>query len=452
LVISLKDAENRVVEVLRQDVGFRRVEIKGNTLLINGQYVYLKGVNLHEHHHVTGHVVDEATMIRDIEIMKSHNINSVRNSHYPQPERWYELCNRYGLYLIDEANIESHGMGYGNESLAKDSAWMDAHLFRVRNMYERSKNQPSIIIWSLGNEAGNGVNMDATYDYLKSVDSSRPVQYEQAHGGRNTDIFCPMYARIHRMIEYAEKDGSKPLILCEYSHAMGNSVGNLQDYWDVIESYDVMQGGYIWDWVDQGLLTKDEKGVKFWAYGGDFGPDTVPSDGNFCLNGLVDPDRGIKPALLEVKKVYQYIKFRAGDLSKGEIEIENKYGFINTDRFNFTWVIKGDGKVVKTGKFDNLNLSPDEKAVVTALLDFEIEPGVEYYLTIEAAIKNTNGLVPSGTILAAEQFELPIAIAAKVSEMQLPALDSSTAGDVLTVSGESFSVAFDLKKGIFNEF
>ncbi|GAO28052.1 beta-galactosidase [Geofilum rubicundum JCM 15548] len=367
LEITLRNAENAVVEVLRQDVGFRRVEIIDNTLRVNGEYIYLKGANLHEHHEVTGHVMDEATMLKDIEIMKSHNLNAVRTSHYPQPERFYELCNRYGLYVVDEANIESHGMGYGDQSLAKDPAWMESHLFRTRNMFERDKNQPSIIIWSLGNEAGDGVNFDATYDYLKSVDSTRPTQYEQAHGGRNTDIFAPMYASIERMIRYAEEDGSKPLIQCEYAHAMGNSVGNLQDYWDVIEAYEVMQGGFIWDWVDAGLLTKDEDGTEFWAYGGDFGPDTVPSDGNFCINGLVDPDRGIKPALLEVKKVYQYIKFHPEDLAKGSIAIENKYDFINTNRFDFTWVIEGDGEKVQSGTFDQINLDPDQKTTVSAI-------------------------------------------------------------------------------------
>ena len=195
LLITLKNDQDQVVEVLRQEVGFRRVEIKGNTLLVNGEYIYLRGANLHEHHEVTGHVMDEATMLEDIRIMKMHNLNAVRTSHYPQAERFYELCNRYGLYVIDEANIESHGMGYGERSLAKDSTWKAAHVFRVRNMYERDKNQPSIIIWSLGNEAGNGVNFDAAYDYLKAADNNRPVQYEQAHGGRNTDIFAPMYAR-----------------------------------------------------------------------------------------------------------------------------------------------------------------------------------------------------------------------------------------------------------------
>jgi beta-galactosidase len=452
LVMTLKNAGGNVLEVIRQDVGFRSVEIRGNTLLVNGKYVYLKGVNLHEHHDVTGHVVDEATMIKDIKTMKTHNINAVRTSHYPQPERWYELCNRYGLYVIDEANIESHGMGYGKESLAKDSTWMASHLYRTRNMFERDKNQPSVIIWSLGNEAGNGVNFDATYDYLKAQDTSRPVQYEQAHGGRNTDIFAPMYARIHHMERYAKEDGSKPLIQCEYAHAMGNSVGNLQDYWDVIESYEVMQGGFIWDWVDQGLLTENEEGEKYWAYGGDFGPDTVPSDGNFCLNGLVDPDRQPQPALEEVKKVYQYIKFRPVNLKNGTIEIENKYAFLNTEVFDFSWTIKGNGETVQSGTFDNVVLNPDEKASVSANMDFSPKAGTEYFLTVKASLKEDDGLVPANTTLAAEQFELPVFVPETSDKENYAALNQEKENGILTITGEDFSVAFDMDKGEMTSF
>jgi beta-galactosidase len=252
LMITLKKGDE-IIEVIKQDVGFRRIEIKDGVLLINGKYVYLKGANLHEHHEVTGHVVDKETMLKDIKTMKEHNLNAVRTSHYPQPELFYELCNTYGLYVVDEANIESHGMGYGKESLAKNEDWKEAHLFRTRNMFERDKNQPSVIIWSLGNEAGNGVNFYATYDYLKSIDKTRPVQYERSGLEYNTDIFCPMYMRMEGMEKYAKSNPDRPLIQCEYAHAMGNSVGNFQDYWTLIEKYDALQGGFIWDWVDQGL-------------------------------------------------------------------------------------------------------------------------------------------------------------------------------------------------------
>lgn len=453
LILLLKDEEDRVIEALRQDVGFRTVEIRDNLLLVNGQYIYLKGVNLHEHHDVNGHVVDEETMVKDITLMKNHNINAVRTSHYPQPERWYELCNQYGLYLIDEANIESHGMGYDTASLAKDTAWMASHLYRTENMFERDKNQPSIIIWSLGNEGGNGINFYTTYDYLKALDATRPVQYERAILEENTDIYCPMYMRMEDMEAYATDAPDRPLIQCEYAHAMGNSVGNLQDYWDLIEKYDVLQGGLIWDWVDQGLLTENDKGEEYWAYGGDFGPDTVPSDGNFCNNGLVDPDRGIKPALLEVKKVYQYIKFMPVDLSRGIISIENKYAFLDLDNFDFTWEIRADGKSVSNGTIQKVNLKPGEKADYTVDVMITPEPDTEYFLNLQAVPEETNGLVEAGTVLAREQFELPIydRTANTVNE-EMPELTLTRDENSISIAGAHFSLIFDTGAGMMTSF
>jgi beta-galactosidase len=450
LVITLKKG-NEVLEVIRQDVGFRTVEIKDSTLLINGKYVYLKGANLHEHHEVKGHVVDKETMLKDIKTMKENNLNAVRTSHYPQPELWYELCNKYGLYIIDEANIESHGMGYGKESLGKDPVWKDAHLFRTRNMFERDKNQPAVIIWSLGNEAGNGVNFYATYDYLKSVDKTRPVQYERAIHESNTDIFCPMYMRIEAMEQYATERAEKPLILCEYAHAMGNSVGNLRDYWDLIEKHKVLQGGFIWDWVEQGLLTTNDEGEKFWAYGGDFGPDTVPSDGNFCCNGLVNPDRTLKPHIQEVKKVYQYIDFIPSNLNEGEITIKNKYAFRNLADFNFSWEISGDGKIVKSGEIKDLSAEPGEIVPVGFDTSFDPLAGVEYFLNLKAALKKPDGLLSTGTILATEQFKLPFFI-------EIPAVKPDETGKVsvseqtntIIVSGENFTVTFDKINGVIS--
>ncbi len=452
LIVTLKNDEG-TIEVFKQDVGFRTIEIKDSKLLVNGQYVYIKGANLHEHNDKTGHVQDKETMLLDIKTMKEHNLNAVRTSHYPEPVLWYELCNKYGLYIVDEANIESHGMGYGEESLAKDPSWKEAHLYRTKNMFERDKNQPCIVIWSLGNEAGNGVNFYATYDYLKSVDTTRPVQYERAGLDRNTDIFCPMYMGIGGMERFAKENGDRPLIQCEYAHAMGNSVGNLQDYWDVIEKYDVLQGGFIWDWVDQGLLTTNDEGEEFWAYGGDFGPDTVPSDGNFCLNGLVNPDREPKPQLLEVKKVYQYIGFKPVDLKNGTISITNKYAFVDLSGFNFIWEVVGDGKVIDNGKLDDLNLQPGQSKNVT--IDFALvpEPGVEYFLNIKAKLKDDWSLVKAGTELAAEQFKLPVFISVpKMNITEMPPLTTTENADVVTVTGEGFSVSFNTKEGIITSF
>ena len=452
LIITLKN-EDGIIEVIKQDVGFRTIEIKNATLLVNGKYVYMKGANLHEHNPVTGHILDKETMLLDIKTMKENNLNAVRTSHYPQPELWYELCNKYGLYIIDEANIESHGMGYGPESLAKDETWKEAHLFRTKNMFERDKNQPCIITWSLGNEAGNGVNFYATYDYLKSIDPSRPVQYERAGHEYNTDIFCPMYARMEGMEKYALSKPDKPLIQCEYAHAMGNSVGNLQDYWDLIEKYDVLQGGFIWDWVDQGLLTTKEEGEEYWAYGGDFGPDTVPSDGNFCNNGLVDPDRGVKPHLIEVKKVYQNIGFDAVNLKTGTLSIKNKYSFLNLSEFDFVWEVIGDGIIVDNGIIADVQLKPNESSDFVLDLTVGPEAGVEYFLTVKAKLKNNWSLVEAGTEMAAEQFKLPIfKSASKTNTTEFAALTLDENEASATVSGDGFSLTFDKKAGVISSF
>ncbi|WP_297085654.1 glycoside hydrolase family 2 TIM barrel-domain containing protein [uncultured Draconibacterium sp.] len=453
LVITLKNGEE-VVEVIRQDVGFRRIEIIDATLRVNGRYVYLKGANLHEHNDKTGHVQDKETMLLDIKTMKENNLNAVRTSHYPQPELWYELCNKYGLYIVNEANIESHGMGYGPESLAKNEDWKEAHLYRTKIMFERDKNQPCVIIWSLGNEAGNGVNFMATYNYLKSVDNTRPVQYEQAHGGENTDINCPMYMRIEGMERFAKEKADKPLIQCEYAHAMGNSVGNLQDYWDLIEKYEVLQGGFIWDWVDQGLLTTNDDGEEFWAYGGDFGPDTVPSDGNFCNNGLVNPDRAVKPHLLEVKKVYQHIGFDAVNLTKGSVKISNKYVFMNLSEFDFVWEVTADGKIVDSGNIDDIDLAPGASKTLNIAFDVTPEAHVEYFLNVRAKLKKDRSLVEAGWILAEEQFRIPFAVPVTLEykEVQMPDVTMEESEALATISGEGFSVTFDKKAGVISSF
>ena len=452
LIITLKD-NSGVLEILRQEVGFRSIEIKDAKFLINGQYVYIKGADLHEHNDKTGHVLDKETMLKDIKTMKAYNLNAVRTSHYPEPVLWYELCNKYGLYIVDEANIESHGMGYGPQSLAKNPDWQEAHMYRTKNMFERDKNQPCIVTWSLGNEAGNGINFYATYDYLKSVDKTRPVQYEQAHGGDNTDLMCPMYMRIEGMERYAKEKGDKPLIQCEYAHAMGNSVGNLQDYWDVIEKYPVLQGGFIWDWVDQGLLTTNDEGEEFWAYGGDFGPDTVPSDGNFCLNGLVNPDRTPKPQLNEVKQVYQYIGFSPVDLKKGIISVKNKYAFLSLSAFDFTWQVFGDGKNIDSGTINEIDLLPGESKNVTIDFNVDYQQGVEYFLNIQAKLKTKSGLLDAGTELAAQQFELPEYISVpKVNTTEFPAVDISENDNSITINSAAFSASFDKKAGIMTSY
>jgi len=407
LLLTLKDAGGKVVEVTTCNVGFRRVEIKDRVLLVNGQRVYLKGVNRHEHDPLDGHTVSVDSMIQDIHLMKKLNVNAVRTCHYPNDPQWYDLCDQLGLYVIDEANIESHGMGYGKESLAKDPAWKEAHLDRTRRMVERDKNHPSVIIWSLGNEAGNGENFYATYDWIKQRDASRPVQYERAGLERNTDIYCPMYATIEHMVDYAKKNPDRPLIQCEYAHAMGNSVGNLQDYWDAIEAYPALQGGFIWDWVDQGLLVDvpQGRGDKYFAYGGDFGDR--PNDGNFCCNGVVHPDRTPHPHAWEVKKVYQNLKVHAVDLAAGKLRVQNKYFFTNLNEFEAEWLLRCDGHEVQSGSLGRLDVPPQASQEVVVPIEKPDRDSGEYLLTVSFVLAAAKPWAGKGHIIAWDQFEMP---------------------------------------------
>ncbi len=330
-----------IYDLITIPIGFRNIRIEDGLLKVNGVPVTIRGVNRHEHDPRTGHVVSVERMEQDILLMKANNINTVRTSHYPNVPEFYSLCDKYGLYVIDEANAESHAQGYGEKSLAKRADFKEATVARVRNMYERDKNHPCIITWSLGNESGNGICYEAAYDWLKAKDSTRPVQYERALYDRNTDIVAIMYPSADYLAEYACKPQERPFIMCEYAHAMGNSCGGLSNYWDTIYKYPQLQGGCIWDWVDQGLLTKDAQGREFYAYGGDFG-ENMPSDGNFCINGLVDPDRKPHPQLAEVRKVYQPVKIEAVDLDSLKFRIINRFDFSNLEEYTLLYRLRTD--------------------------------------------------------------------------------------------------------------
>lgn len=348
LLLELKDANGKITQLTGCKVGFRTSEIKDGRFCINGVPVLVKGVNRHEHSQL-GRTVSKELMLEDIKLMKQHNINTVRNAHYPTNSYWYELCNEYGLYMIDEANIESHGMGYGQASLAKDTTWLPAHMDRTKRMYERSKNHPAIVIWSLGNEAGNGINFEKTYDWMKSVEKNRPVQYERAEQNYNTDIYCRMYRGVDDLMAYANQTEPKiyrPFIMTEYLHAMGNSCGGLKEYMDAFENTPVLQGGCIWDWVDQSFREIDKNGKWYWTYGGDYGPEGVPSFGNFCCNGLVNAIREPHPHLLEVKKNYQYIKAKLADNKNLKITIKNWHNFTNLNEYTLNWEVVGDNGTV----------------------------------------------------------------------------------------------------------
>ena len=409
LVLELKDRNGKVLEYTGCPVGFRTSEVKDGQFRINGRPILVKGVNRHEHSQA-GRTVSRELMLRDIQLMKQNNINTVRNSHYPADPYWYELCDQYGLYVIDEANIEAHGMGYGPASLAKDSTWLPAHLDRTRRMFERSKNHPAIVIWSLGNESGNGINFERTYDWLKSVDSTRPVQYERAELNRNTDIYCRMYRSVEEIRAYCAKKQSRPFILCEYAHAMGNSVGGLKDYWEVFETEPQAQGGCIWDWVDQSFREIDSEGRWYWTYGGDYGPKGIPSFGNFCCNGLVNAVREPHPHLAEVKKVYQNIKSRLVDENKLTVSIKNWYDFTNLKDFELHWQLVADnGSVLLEGNKEVI-VAPQAEAVVSLVPAGVRKPaGVrEMYLNLSWTPKTAQPFVGLQDEVAYDQFVIPV--------------------------------------------
>lgn len=412
LLLSLKNEKGDIIETVSTQVGFRKVELKDGQLLVNGIRLMVHGVNIHEHNPVTGHFQDEATMMKDIKMMKQLNINSVRCSHYPNNILWVKLCNKYGLYLVDEANIESHGMGVEGQTFMNPKThpaylpeWRESHLDRIYSLVERDKNQPSVILWSLGNECANGPVFYDAYKWIKNRDNTRLVQFEQAKENEDTDIICPMYPTIAHMKEYAErKEVSRPYIMCEYSHAMGNSNGNFQEYWDIIRGSKNMQGGFIWDWVDQGFEATDEAGRKYWAYGGDLGSQNYTNDENFCHNGLVWPDRTPHPGAFEVKKVYQDILFQAVDVKNGVIQITNDFGFTNLNNYNFKYEVLENGKIIKEGIID-VDLDPQSKK------EFKIDlpklvskSGVEYLLNVFAYTKTGSEIVPQNFEIAREQF------------------------------------------------
>ncbi|WP_289055638.1 glycoside hydrolase family 2 TIM barrel-domain containing protein [Carboxylicivirga marina] len=453
LYISLKDAKGRVKQAFTQNIGFRTAEVKNGQFLVNGKAVYVKGVNRHEHDPDDGHVISRESMLKDIQLMKEYNINTVRTSHYPTDPEFYELCNIYGLYVIDEANIESHGMGYGAASLAKHKEWGPMHMDRTQRMVERDKNYACIVTWSLGNEAGDGVNFEETYKWINEREDSRPVQYERAGLASHTDIYCPMYMGIEGMIRYAETNPDRPLIQCEYAHAMGNSCGGLQDYWDAIEAYPALQGGCIWDWVDQGFREVDENGRMYFTYGGDYGTN-MPSDNSFCLNGLVNPDRVPNPQLYETKKVYQNIAFRAEDLSAGKFTLKNKYFFTNLDEFNISWHVKSAEGIVAQGLILDLNVEPQqEKTFNIDLPKLETpQAGQLYTLHFSATTKKRKGLVKANHELAWEDFAVPLEAAPVTILANRGAVSLADHGDKKIITSKDYTLTIDTKTGVITSY
>lgn len=402
LYTTLMDGK-QVADVVPQRVGFRKVEIKNAQVLVNGQPVLFKGANRHELDPVTGYVVSMDRMLEDIRVMKELNINAVRTCHYPNDPRWYELCDIYGIYMVAEANIESHGMGYGDKTLAKEPTYEKAHLERNESNIKIYKNHPSIIFWSVGNEAGYGPNFEKAYDLVKAYDPSRPCQYEQAGQNGKTDIFCPMYYDYGGCEWYAKGDNPRPLIQCEYAHAMGNSMGGFKEYWDMVRKYPKYQGGFIWDFVDQGLRVKNKQGKTIYAYGGDFGRYPT-SDHNFNCNGIINPDRKPNPHANEVRYYYQNIWATAKDLKAGEVEVYNENFFKSLDDVELQWTLESEGKVLANGR-SALDIPAQQKRVVK-LDGYSLPADVkgEVVLNLDFVLKKAEPMLDAGYAVAREQF------------------------------------------------
>ena len=411
LEIKVLDKKGKEIERLENHIGFRTVEIKDGKLLVNGQYVLIKGVNRHEHDSYTGHVISRESMERDIALMKQMNINTVRTCHYPDDPYWYELCDKYGLYVWDEANCESHAQGYGEKSLAKDPQYEKMIWSRNRDMLERDRNHPSVIMWSMGNECGNGVNFENTYYWMKSSDPSRPVTYERAIYDRNTDVIGLMYASpkyLQKFVDEGLDKEGRPFIMVEYCHAMGNSMGGLKDYWDVIEANEQLQGGCIWDWVDQSFIQHDkEKDVDWLAVGGDFGHAYgVGDDDAFCANGIVSSDRRPHHHAAEVKKVYQPIKFTAKDLTWGKFEAKNWLSFTNASAFDCDFEIFSAEKSLQKGRID-LDIKPfGTQEINIERLRIYGNPGEEFFIRFSVKTKEDQPYMPAGTEIAYDEFKL----------------------------------------------
>ncbi|MGM0620633.1 MAG: glycoside hydrolase family 2 TIM barrel-domain containing protein [Bacteroidota bacterium] len=446
LVIILKNENEETVETVSHRIGFREIEIIDTLFTVNGVPVLIKGVNRHEHNQYTGHVISEEQMIEEIKLMKQHNINAVRNSHYPAHERFYELCDEYGLYVTDEANIESHGMYYGDHSLAKKPEWTAAHVDRMMRMVERTKNHPSVVVWSMGNEAGDGVVFTAGYNAIKDHDPSRPIHYERAIIGDNTDIFCPQYPGVRTLENYASERRPKTMIASEYSHAMGNSNGNLVDLWEVIyrEGNDQLQGGYIWDWIDQALVKTDENGNEFWAYGGDYG-DGMPSDENFVCNGIISADLTPHPAMKEVKYAYQYVRFE--EVQTG-YKIYNFHDFTDLNDYEIGWTVSGNGNKMYSGVMENFNLEPQTSRIINSPFpNFTPQPGVEYFIDFSVKLKKDKPFRPAGFEVAHDQFKFDMYIPEEKIAPNFDALQLTETANMLEVTGINFIIQFDKVAG-----
>lgn len=459
LLLSLYGPDGALLEVRRVNVGFRQVEIRDRQFWINGRSVKLKGVNRHDSHPDLGHAVSLESMVQDIVQMKRHNINTVRTSHYPNDPRFLDLCDEYGLYVIDETDLETHGMHVTGDLnlLSNDPAWEAAYLDRAVRMVERDKNHPCVIWWSLGNESGYGQNHMAMARWIHEHEPTRPVHYEGATGWGNPerrvddsviDVVSTMYPTVARVIEEGGKtDDPRPFFMCEYAHAMGNGPGNLKEYWDAIYASPRLIGGCVWEWVDHGIRRVTERGEEWFAYGGDFGDR--PNDGNFCIDGLNYPDRRPHTGLIEYKKVIEPVTVEAVDLKQGVLAIRNRYDFLSLAHLRGRWSLLRDGDVLQQGELPPLDIPPGEVEEIT--LPYALpnpQPGAEYWLNLSFTLRDDAPWAPAGFEVAWTQFELPVHSAAPtVSLRSMPELVVSETKDEIGIGGEEFRLRFDRRLG-----
>lgn len=463
VVLQLIDSKDKVLEYIPWKFGFREVEIQGNLFKINGKLVKLKGVNRHEHHPRTGRYVDKETMLLDIKLLKQCNINFVRTSHYPNAPYWYKLCDEYGIYVMDEANQESHGYNIGNKELGDNPLWEKAHVDRAVSMVERDKNHPSIIIWSLGNEGGAGQNMLAMAKSIKAIKPKAVVYCDSDLSV--SDMLDKGYLSPKAIQHVAETDTLRPILMREYAHAMGNSLGNFKEYWDLFYDFDYTVGGAVWDWVDQGLAKKKDGSPlkylenprqlslnddEFWTIGGDF--DDYPNNGEFCINGLVAPDRTPNPHYYEAQKVHQYIKFEAENLNKQEIKITNLYNFTTLEDFNFKWRLDKNGHAIEQGQLKDLTLLPGESKIVKVPFNTVLASKGEYIITISAHTKGEVNWAPNGFIVAKEQFILKAYDYGSTVNSLVKVTMLETSDSHLTIQGNQFSVSFNKNNGALEHY
>ena len=459
LLLELKDEKGETLEYRSTKIGFREIDFRDGELFINGESVLLFGVNRHDHNQYTGKVVTDENMRRDVELMKQFNLNAVRTSHYPNNPQFLALCDEYGLYVIDEANIETHEIG---SVLSNDPAWHTAHVERAIRMVERDKNFPSVIFWSLGNESGQGPNHAAMSAWIKELDPTRYIHYEGAQsqyskGGDFSwqdpswvDMRSRMYASIDDVVQLANDDSDgRPVVWCEYAHSMGNSTGNLFKFRDAMRGHNRIIGGFIWDWMDQGLVKKTPEGEEYWAYGGDFG-DTAINTENFCLNGIINADQTAKPATWEVKKVFEPIEVSAADLEQGIFQVKNLHNFINLNHFNIHWELTAEGEVIQKGSLDPLPAAPNETAELNIPFSKpDVEPGKEYFLMLHFNRKEETKWAPAGHKVAWAQFEMPWEKPAKslmADAYGVITLDEDE--EMITISGTAFEVNISKANGL----